>query len=83
MGPIQNLKGIVNGSDKTPIIFHFLMVCPAYNEYRANVFNSITVSHEFNTMTIEEKFIFIMSTPLGGVDILFLLFPPSAIRCHT
>ena len=39
--------------------FHFLLVCPVYNDYRANLFNSIRVSHEFNTMTMDEKFIFI------------------------
>ena len=39
--------------------FHFLLVCPIYNDYRANLFNSIRVSHEFNTMTMDEKFIFI------------------------
>ena len=39
--------------------FHFLLVCPPYNDYRANLFNSIRVSHEFNTVTMEEKYIFI------------------------
>ena len=39
--------------------FHFLLVCPFYNDYRANLFNSIRVSHEFNTMTMDEKFIFL------------------------
>ena len=35
--------------------FHFLMVCPTYNDNRAKLFNSIKVSHEFNTMSMEEK----------------------------
>ena len=38
--------------------FHFLMVCPTYNNHRANLFNSIAVSHEINTMTTEEIFTF-------------------------
>ena len=39
--------------------FNFLIVYPAFNDYRANLFKSITLSHEFNIMTMEEKFIFI------------------------
>ena len=35
------------------------LVCPAYNDYRANLFNSITMSHEFDKMTMEEKCVFI------------------------
>ena len=35
--------------------FQFIMVCPACNDYRAHLFNSITMSYEFITMTMEEK----------------------------
>ena len=46
-------------SQKIENNFHFLMVCPAHNDYRTNLFNSITVSYEFVKTTMEEKFIFI------------------------
>ena len=49
----------IRNSQEIENVFHFLLVCPAYNNYRANLFDSITVSHEFNTMTMEEKLMFI------------------------
>ena len=38
--------------------------------------------HYTQYKNISGMFVFIMSTPLGGVDILFLIFPASAVR-HT
>ena len=43
--------------------FHFLCICPAYDQERQNLFTFIKIKYpEFENLNVEDKFIFLLST---------------------